>query len=61
MVGTTTLGLGGVCGLAEGQGETLGPFPTLGEPVAGGQVWADLCAGTERKPAEGWEEGTSKS
>lgn len=55
---TSALGLGGVyrtTGLADGQGETLGPFPTLRELVAGGQVWADLCAGTERKPAEGWD------
>lgn len=37
---TSALGPGGVCrttGLAEGQGETLGPFPTLGDPVAGGR------------------------
>lgn len=38
-----------------GKGKPWGLSPYLGEPVAGGQVWADLCAGTERKPAEGWD------
>lgn len=31
------LGGAGAAGLAEGQGETLGPFPTLGEALAGGE------------------------
>lgn len=56
----TLVGVGAV-GLAEGQGQGLGPFPTLGEALVGGEVRARSVHGAKGKRAECCEESASKS